>query len=175
MTGDLKFRVLKQPGEGTRPITQKIRQAIFNTLGHDLAGLVVFDLYAGSGGLGFEALSLRADKVVFIEKSRAAAQLIIGAVSEFGLGERADVKIVPVEVALDVLGRAGVIFFDPPYESTDLQMAIRAAEHLEPGGVLVVSCSSRQKLPATLGASAQQKVRVYGSTQIGYYVLESKK
>ncbi|MEI7818938.1 MAG: RsmD family RNA methyltransferase [bacterium] len=167
--GTLKFRVLEQPGEGTRPVSQKIRQAIFDTLGHDLSGLVVADLYAGSGALGFEALSCGATKVVFVERARIAAQGIIKASKEFGVDEEIQVITGSVENSFTVITGSNIIFFDPPYDACDMTLAAQAADSLAKDGVLVLSCSSRQKLPETLGNASIVKDRTYGSTKIAYY------
>ncbi len=167
--GALKFRIIKQPGEGTRPVAQKIRQAIFDTLGHDLSGLQVADLYAGSGALGFESLSLGADRVTFVERSAQAARMIQQSAKELGVDTEAHVVARSVEAALDQLDMQNIIFFDPPYDACDMTIAARAEEKLLPEGVLVVSCSSRQKLPQQLGTASMVKSRVYGATQIAYY------
>ncbi|MCC7543277.1 RsmD family RNA methyltransferase [bacterium] len=167
--GTLKFRTIKQPGEGTRPVAQKIRQAIFDTLGHDLSGLRAADLYAGSGALGFEALSLGAERVTFVERSAQAVRLLEQSAHELGVDAQVHVAHRPVETELDRLEQQDIIFFDPPYDACDLTIAARAIEKLSDTGVLVLSCSSRQKLPEQLGAASMVKSRVYGATQIAYY------
>ena len=167
--GALKFRTIKQPGEGTRPVAQKIRQAIFDTLGHDLSGLVVADLYAGSGALGFEALSLGAERVTFVERSAQVARMIEQSAKELGVDAQAHVLARPVESALAGLDTQDVIFFDPPYDACDMTIAAQAVAKLSADGVLVLSCSSRQKLPEQLTTASMVKSRVYGATQIAYY------
>lgn len=167
--GCLKFRTIKQPGEGTRPVAQKIRQAIFDTLGHDLSGLQVADLYAGSGALGFEALSLGADRVTFVERSAQVVRMIEQSAKELGVDAQVHVVGRPVESALEQLDMQNIIFFDPPYDACDMTIAGRAEEKLAHDGVLVISCSSRQKLPDKLGTASMVKSRVYGAPQIAYY------
>jgi 16S rRNA (guanine966-N2)-methyltransferase len=168
--GSLRYRVIRQPGEGTRPISQKVRQAIMSVLGEDLVGLTVLDLYAGSGALGFEALSRGADRVVAVEKAYAATKCLQANAVELGL--RAEYKILQEDVRT-FLGRDedryNIIFFDPPYADFDAALAEQAASKLEEAGVLVISCSSREKLADILGPAKLVKTREYGDTQIAYY------
>ena len=95
--GDFRYKVLKQPGEGTRPVSQKVRQAIFNVLGDELKGLTVLDLYAGSGALGLEALSRGAERVTFVEQSSFAVSFLRANVKE--LKADAQTAVMQAEVA----------------------------------------------------------------------------
>jgi 16S rRNA (guanine966-N2)-methyltransferase len=170
MTGSLRYRVLKQPGEGTRPISQKVRQAIFSSLGNDMAGLMVLDLYAGSGALGIEALSLGARTVEAVESGRPALHALKSNATELELGDAYRICADRVEMFLKRTTSAyNVIFFDPPYADFSVETATLAADRLQPAGVLVISCSSREKLPDILGTASQAKTRTYGDTQIAYY------
>lgn len=168
--GTLRYRVIRQPGEGTRPISQKVRQAIMSVLGEELSGLAVLDLYAGSGALGFEALSRAAESVVAVEKAHAAAKCLQTNAAE--LGVQSEYKIAQEDVKT-FLGHTedsfDIIFFDPPYASFDASIAELAASKLAEGGVLVISCSSREKLADILGPAKLVKTREYGETQIAYY------
>jgi 16S rRNA (guanine966-N2)-methyltransferase len=168
--GTLRYKVIRQPGEGTRPVSQKIRQAIMNVLGEDLSGLTVLDLYAGSGALGFEALSRGADSVVAVEKAHAAAKCLQANAAE--LGVQSEYKIAQEDVKAFLRHTEDsydIIFFDPPYASFDAGLAELAADKLDEAGVLVISCSSREKLADILGSAHLVKTREYGDTQIAYY------
>ncbi|HPB69263.1 MAG TPA: RsmD family RNA methyltransferase, partial [Candidatus Omnitrophota bacterium] len=68
LTGSYRGRNFYMPAD-IRPTQNVARKAIFDLIGHDLSGLTVLDLYAGSGALGLEALSLGASKVTFVEKA----------------------------------------------------------------------------------------------------------
>lgn len=70
------MRIRSVPGDTTRPITDKVREALFNIIGPDIQGASVLDLFAGTGSVGIEALSRGADFVCFIEKSHQAASII---------------------------------------------------------------------------------------------------
>jgi 16S rRNA (guanine966-N2)-methyltransferase len=63
-------RIRSVPGETTRPITDKVREALFNIIGSDIYGATFLDLFAGTGSVGIEALSRGAEYVLFIERNR---------------------------------------------------------------------------------------------------------
>ncbi len=88
VAGELRGRRLVAPGgDATRPTTDRVREAIFNALGSlgVVDGALVVDLYAGSGALGFEALSRGAEHCTFVERDRAALSAIEANRAELGL------------------------------------------------------------------------------------------
>ncbi len=103
------------PGRGTRPTSELVRAAIFNSLEARgvLPGATVVDLFAGSGALGVEALSRGAARAVFVEADRRAARVIEANLAALGLADRAEVHAVPVERWEPVA--ADVVLADPPY------------------------------------------------------------
>jgi 16S rRNA (guanine966-N2)-methyltransferase len=151
--GSLRGRVLQAvPGRGTRPLLGQVREALFNILGpNGAADREVWDLFAGTGANGIEALSRGARRVVFVEKGARPLSILRGNLAELGeeiAGRwhvlRADAwdppAITPegeeVEVPPDL------VFFDPPYadvEEDPTRAAARAErliQRLAPGGVL---------------------------------------
>lgn len=116
---------LAVPPSGTRPTSDKVREALFSALEHDpgLDGAAVLDVCAGSGALGLEALSRGAADAVFVESDRRAAGVLRRNVSDVGLGGRVVVGAAgrvlarPSERAFDVL------LADPPYAVTDDEVA----------------------------------------------------
>lgn len=108
-------RLATPPGHATRPTSELVRAAIFNSLETRglVAGAVVADLFAGSGALGIEALSRGAARAVFVESDRRAIRTIETNLAALGLSGRAVVRPVPVE-------RWGpepvdLVLADPPY------------------------------------------------------------
>jgi len=96
-----------------------VRESVFNLLRGHVQGETVVDVFAGSGAVGFEAISRGAERCVFIERDQRMARLIEDTASSLGVSDRCEV------VAGDALGAAGLvrvparahlIFFDPPYE-----------------------------------------------------------
>jgi len=103
-------------GTAVRPTTDRVREAIFNSLGSlgVVDGAVVLDLFAGSGALGIESLSRGAESCTFIEQDRAVAQVISDNVDRLGLGDRSEVRIGDA-VRLASGLEADLVFADPPY------------------------------------------------------------
>ncbi len=113
-------RLVAPPGTSTRPTTDRVREAIFNSLGS--AGLVdgalVVDLFAGSGAIGIEALSRGAAHCTFVERDRAALSALDDNLDALDLHGRARVlssDAVSVAGTLD----ADIVFADPPYDFDD--------------------------------------------------------
>lgn len=118
--GQLKRRHIHTPPDAatTRPMPDRVRQAIFNLLRGHTEGVEVLDAFAGTGAMGFEALSRGASGVVFVERERKIAKLIERTAEELGVADRVEIA------SSDALGAAALarcpegvhlIFFDPPY------------------------------------------------------------
>jgi len=80
-------RIRSVPGDTTRPITDKVREALFNIIGPDIQGAALLDLFAGTGSVGIEALSRGAEYVCFIERSRQPINIIRENLKSTGLEE----------------------------------------------------------------------------------------
>lgn len=119
IAGSARRISLRTPeGLETRPTTDRIKETLFNMLQYDLADCVFLDLFAGSGGIGIEALSRGAARCVFAEKNRAAADCIRENLKATRLEERALVMHCDALTALKRLEgkeRFDYIFMDPPY------------------------------------------------------------
>lgn len=114
--GEWRSRLLKFPdAQGLRPTPERVRQTVFNWLGQDLTGLNCLDLFAGSGVMGFEALSRNAKSAVLVEKSVAVYRAIL----ENKTALKAEVATVLNQDALQFLQHNrqlfDVVFLDPPY------------------------------------------------------------
>lgn len=118
--GDLKRRRLHAPpdAETTRPMPDRVRQSVFTLLRGHTEGVEVFDGFAGTGAIGFEALSRGATGVLFVERERKIAALIERSAEELGVADRCEIAVS------DALGAGAVarcpegvhlVFFDPPY------------------------------------------------------------
>ncbi len=91
--GDLRGRRLPHvPGAGTRPMKDRVRESLFDLLGTSVRGTVALDLFAGTGALGFEALSRGAGRAVFAERHFPTAEAIRRTSRELGVGDRCDVR-----------------------------------------------------------------------------------
>jgi 16S rRNA (guanine966-N2)-methyltransferase len=126
IAGTAGGRRLAVPPSGTRPTSDRVREALFSALAASpgLAGAAVLDLCAGSGALGLEALSRGADHALFVESDRRAAAVLRRNVVELGLPG----AVVRVATAAAVLsGRADraydLVLVDPPYTVPDSEVA----------------------------------------------------
>jgi len=117
VAGELRGRRFDAPpGRDTRPTTDKVREAVFNALGSldVVRDAVVVDLFAGSGGMGIEALSRGAAEVVFVERDRAALRVLRDNLKALGIDDRA--RVLQGDVLIAARGvRADLVLADPPY------------------------------------------------------------
>lgn len=164
-------RRLFVPPRGTRPTSDRVREALFSALEHDpgLDGASVLDLCAGSGALGLEALSRGAAHAMFVESDRRAAAVLRRNVAELGLAG-ADVRAAPAATVLAApADRAhDVVLADPPYHVPDAEVAgwLAAAARngwLAPAAVVVVERRTGPAFPWPAGLHAGRERR-YGDT-----------
>jgi 16S rRNA (guanine966-N2)-methyltransferase len=165
-------RRLAVPPKGTRPTAERVREALFGALEavFDFDGIWLLDLYAGSGALGFEALSRGASGVTFIESDRHALDVLRRNAATLGLAG-ADVQAGPVESI--VAGRAprayDVILADPPYALTNDRLGAVLADlvdggWLAPDGLLVLERANRDGTPDWPAGLSPTRSRRYGDT-----------
>lgn len=121
-------RLRTPPGDATRPMADRVREALFSALDARglLSGASVLDLYAGSGALAIEALSRGAARAVLVERDRAAAAVAAANVQAAGFGRsaRLEVRSVPAFVAGPPPPEApfDLVFVDPPYAVDDVDV-----------------------------------------------------
>lgn len=178
VAGDLKGRAIVAPeGQGTRPTSDRARQAIFNVLEHaawaePLAGARVIDLYAGSGALGYEAISRGAAFALFVEIDDEARGAIRENADAWGLMGRTRVHR---RSATDLGTRPGsdgeafdLAFLDPPYrKGLGEQTLVRLIEGnwLKPGAVVVFERGSDEPEIETPGYE-RLDARDYGAARV---------
>jgi 16S rRNA (guanine966-N2)-methyltransferase len=125
IAGEFRRRkLLASPGLTTRPITDRVKETVFERIGDDLVGLKVADVFAGTGSLGLEALSRGAKSAVFIESDRRAFDLLRQNVVTLGVEDRTlcwrtdAIRSSYRPKGVDGLVPFDVVFFDPPYRMT---------------------------------------------------------
>ena len=118
VAGTFRGRKLASPPEGVRPTSDRVREALFGRLG-DLNGLAVLDLFAGTGALGFEAVSRGASELVCVDQSSRAMATLEKNAGRLGLEGEIQCIRSPAQTALRRLHAEGrqfdLIFLDPPY------------------------------------------------------------
>ncbi len=118
IAGSARGRKLIAPdGQGTRPITDRAKEGIFNMLLPiiELDDCRVLDLFAGSGSFGLESLSRGAGHVTFVERNRGAAAVIQKNVDALGFTDQATVLTANVESVVRTAPAVELAFCDPPY------------------------------------------------------------
>lgn len=155
-------------------MTDRVREALFSSLGAAVTDAIVLDLFAGSGSIGLEALSRGAAQVTFVEKDRAALDVLRRNITAVGLGGTV--------VAGDVTrflgkGRAGfdLVFVDPPYAlplPSLLGILERVAEALTAGGIAVVHRRVGEELPERVAEMTLIDQRRYGSAELWRFQKE---
>ena len=114
--GVWRSRILEFPDAAElRPTPDRVRETLFNWLGRDLTGVTCLDLFAGSGALGFEALSRGAASVVMVEKNAAALRALRENAARLGAENVTIVRGDALEFARGAQSRFDVVFVDPPY------------------------------------------------------------
>jgi 16S rRNA (guanine966-N2)-methyltransferase len=172
--GTLRGRLLKTPkGDGTRPTSDMVRQALFNLLGQDLTDARVLDVFCGTGALGIEALSRGAAHVWMVDKARAALSVTSENVQAVGMQDR--VTLVSGDAEKELLklprGQADLALCDPPYALEGRVYLLTAlARALRPGGLLVFETDGTDTLTEAKAPWVRVKERSYGSTTL--HILE---
>jgi 16S rRNA (guanine966-N2)-methyltransferase len=181
IAGSARGRKLKSVDDlGVRPTTDRLKESLFATLGPGIRGKRVLDLYAGSGGLGIEALSRGAEHATFVEADQAAAAMIEANLATTGLAEQAQVVRQRAERFADG-NRFGsqkvfdVVLADPPYEigiPADVLRALAAGGRLSEDAMVVLEVSSRlENLDPPVGYRLLD-ARKYGDSKLLYLKQE---
>lgn len=177
VAGTAGGRTLEVPRRGTRPTSERVREALFSRLEHlDVVdGVRVLDLYAGSGALGLEAASRGAVHVTLVESGRDAAAVCRRNVTTLGLGAVVTVSAETAErfVQRGVVAPWGLVLVDPPYDLDDDDLAAVLAGlalpgALDDGAVLAVERSTRAAEPRWPDGIVRFDRRAYGETVVWF-------
>lgn len=178
IAGEFRNRKLLPPqGSLTRPITDRVKQSVFDIVSPRLENAVIYDLFAGTGSLGLESLSRGAATATFFESDRSATALLEKNITALAVEDRA--KVVRSDLFAwfatepDPAQRADMVFLDPPYrflaERADELIALAGrivATHLSPRGWVVFRHDIHHSLePPALHAF---DVRDYGSMRVEF-------
>jgi 16S rRNA (guanine966-N2)-methyltransferase len=192
IAGQYKGRRLLSPeGMTTRPITDRVKAALFNSLLPWLADAAVADLFCGTGSMGLEALSRGGRHCWFAERDPSAIEALSGNLQM--VGAQGDATIWQGDILLrlpawlaELPGKLDIIFLDPPYELAERWFAGEAegaaqavaereaafaalAGVLAEDGVLVFRTPRRLDLPAAVGGLTLGKRKEYGSMALNFF------
>jgi len=172
-------KLIVPPGQSVRPSSDRLKEALFSSLGSDVQGAQVLDLYAGTGALGIESLSRGAAWATFVDQDPRAVSTIRTNLSTTGLDENAD--IVPASAAQFVARSAETLFkivlIDPPYEmgipSTVLESLVEGG-FVDSNSRIVVEVSKRLgdfSLPGSVELESQRR---YGDSLLLYMRMKGQ-
>lgn len=182
IAGSAKGARLRAPGQGTRPLSDRVKQTLFGILEPALPGARFLDLFAGSGAAGIEALSRGAAAAVFVERDAGAAAVIATNLEAARLAGPA-ATVLRAE-ALGWLGRSDrdgppfdVVFVDPPYADAALLRRVLEAlgdaqAPLAPEARVVAKHFWRDRPPERIGMLALERDRRFGETALTFYRRE---
>jgi len=177
VAGTAGGRQLAVPRRGTRPTSDRVREALFSAVeaAMDLDGARVLDLYAGTGALGLEALSRGAGTAVLVESDAGALAVLRKNIAAVGLagavarpGKVAAVLATPPEEPFDL------VFADPPYalDPTPDLAALVSHAWLAPAALVVVERARRSGPPTWPDGLTQGRTRRYGDTELHWAQVE---
>jgi 16S rRNA (guanine966-N2)-methyltransferase len=174
--GHFRGRKLLYSGDPrTRPMKDRLREAVFNLLGGSVQGAHALDLFSGTGALGLEALSRGAARATFFEQHFPTADLIRQNIASLGVDDRA--AVIPGNVFLqfrtaDLAPQRWIVFCSPPYDfyvtrTSELLLLLKELMHAaSPGSVFVVEADARFDF-SVLPEPADWEVRSYPPAVVG--------
>lgn len=159
--GDLRGRRLEfAPAARTRPMKDRVRETLFDLLGQRVRGATAIDLFAGSGALGFEAISRGADRAVFVERHFPTADALRRNARQLGVNDRVDVRSGDVLLWARKMpplpaSSPWVVFVSPPWSffherTAELMALIEAMMVAAPVGSTIMVESDESFEPTTL-------------------------
>lgn len=170
IAGTLGGRIIEGSGtDRTHPMGERIRNAIFNSIGSEIKDAKVLDAFAGSGAIGIEAISRGAKSVVFVERDRIAQKIIENNIRTLGIeGQSQLVKASVSSWSNTIDDTFDIIFADPPYHDPQLSTVSRLFPLLKPNGLMVLSYPGRGEMPTETGVVVVDN-RSYGTAALAYY------
>ncbi|MGL5977552.1 MAG: 16S rRNA (guanine(966)-N(2))-methyltransferase RsmD [Erysipelotrichaceae bacterium] len=176
IAGNYRSRILKTlEGEQTRPTLDKVRGAVFSSLGYAVEGSFFLDLFGGSGAVGLEAASRGAKQVVICDKERQAIRIIEENVKSL---QATQVRVMhqDFQQALVSLAQQGMVFdlvfLDPPYAMHVIEDCIAfMVEHqmLAEDARIVCETGKETTLAEVVSGFMKTKEKTYGKSRISYY------
>lgn len=169
--GEFGGRLLDAPpGRRMHPMGERIRNALFNSIGSEVQGARVLDAFAGTGAVGFEALSRGAEHVTFIERDKLLQKILTTNIERLGVQNRTTLIRASVASWLDTSNPElyDVILADPPYNDTQFSTVAKLFPLLKPSALMVLSHPGKGEVPTKTGVVVVDN-RSYGNADLTFY------
>ncbi len=179
----MKFRVISgafggrnitaPDSDATHPMSERVRNAMFNIIGDEIKNAQVLDAFAGSGSVGIEAMSRGAAHATFIERDRHASDALLANITLLGI----DAQTTPIHGTVESYVKSAakhfdIIFVDPPYDDLQLSTAFALTKLLQPNGLMVLSYPGRGETPTGTNGVVVVDNRSYGTAALAFYRKE---
>lgn len=179
IAGKARSRKIVAPeGFNTRPVTDKIRESLFNIWQTEIYGARFLDLFSGSGCMGLEALSRGAKHVVMVDNSNDAIKVIKQNLKSTGLGEdshevlREDV-FGSIKRLQDRGEKFDIIYIDPPFTVDEIFIPVMetvgASTLLREDGVVAIRTLDKKEMPDEFGSLIKYREKRYGLSTVHFY------
>ena len=150
ISGKYGGRKIEAPdGTRTHPMGERVRNAMFNSIGSEIQGTDVLDVFAGTGSVGLEALSRGARSATFVERDKIAQKILAKNVVSLGAEQSVEIIRTSVNNWLETRDEKfyDIIFADPPYDDLQLSTVSKLFGLLKPNGLMVLSHTGRGEVP----------------------------
>lgn len=173
ITGKYGGRKIDAPDNSrTHPMGERVRNALFNSVGTEIAGARVLDAFAGTGSVGLEAISRGALHCTFVERDKIAQKVLAKNVVSLNADSQATIVRSSVNNWLETSEHSNydIIFADPPYHDLQLSTVSKLMGLLKPNGLMVLSHTGRGEVPnlVELGIVVVDN-RSYGNAHLTFF------
>ncbi len=171
-------KLISVDGMMTRPTSDKVKGAVFSSLGNQFSGGNMLDCYSGTGNMALEAISRGMDHAVCVEINRKAVQVIRTNVKNLGVWDQVQIVSGNIFSVLSQLQmQFDLVYIDPPYkkeENIKLLEALESYDLVNEKGQVVIESLAIQTWPDQVKSLIKYKEKTYRDTKITYYRKEEK-
>ncbi len=159
----------------THPMGERVRNAMFNSIGSEIQGADVLDAFAGTGSVGLEALSRGARHCTFVERDKIALKILANNIVSLQADEQCELIRTSVNNWIEIKseGRYDIIFADPPYHDLQLSTVSKLFSLLKPNGLMVLSHTGRGEGPNLENGIVVVDNRSYGNAYLTSFRREA--
>ena len=172
-------KLFSPPADTIRPASDMIRQAVFNMLQHEITGSRFYDIFAGTGVVGIEAISRGAERAIFVERDRKQLRLLERNIAHVGVEASSEVRLADAYLwsrHFTPGPEPTIVFLGPPYEkftedelTTTMDLVRATQERMRDEDILVLQFDSSVADDALPDRECWYRVRRYGKTKVGLW------